>query len=72
MKNATTQGNAQDISQMMSIQNPGQNGGKISLTLNSKENQLWIFIGRTAVNGEASIFWPSEESLEKISHWKIP
>jgi len=40
MKNATTQGNAQDISQMMSIQNPGQNGGKISLTLNSKENQL--------------------------------
>ena len=28
--------------------------------VNSKGNQLWIFIGRTDVKAEAPIFWPPD------------
>ena len=36
--------------------------------VNPKGNQLWIFVGRTDAETEASILWPFEE----LTNWKRP
>ena len=38
--------------------------------VNPKENQSWIFIGRTDAEAEASILWPPDEELTQWKrHW---
>ena len=36
------------------------------IQLNPKENQSWIFIGRTDAEAEASILWPPDEKCQFI------
>ena len=50
---------------------------KMIKPVNPKGNQLWIFIGRTDVEGEAPILWPSDAKSQLIGknpdagkHWK--
>ena len=38
--------------------------------VNSKENQLWIVIGKTDAKAEVPILWPPDAN--KLTHWKIP
>ena len=40
---------------------------KVIKPVNSKENQLWIFIGRTGAEAEAPILWPPDEKNQHIS-----
>ena len=39
---------------------------KVIKPVNSKENQPWIFIGRTGAEAEAPILWPSDEKSQHI------
>ena len=34
--------------------------------VNPKDSQLWIFIGRSDAEAEASIFWPPDEKCQFI------
>ena len=50
---------------------------KMIKPVNPKGNQLWIFIGRTDVEGEAPILWPPDAKSQLIGknpdagkHWK--
>ena len=38
----------------------------LGLSVNSKENQLWIFIGRTDAKAEAPICWPLDAKSQLI------
>ena len=41
--------------------------------VNLKENQPWIFIGRTDAKAEAPVLWPPMQTVTSGSfHWKIP
>ena len=40
---------------------------KVIKPVNPRGNQPWIFIGRTAVEAEALVIWPTESA-----HWKDP
>ena len=37
--------------------------------VHSKEDQPWVFFGRTDAKAETPIFWPPREEL---THWKTP
>ena len=39
-------------------------------SVNPKENQPWIFIGRTDAEAEATMLWPPDVKLQLI--WKSP
>ena len=39
------------------------------IPLNPKENQFWIFIGRSDAEAEASIFWPPDEKCQFIGKY---
>ena len=41
-------------------------GYKESKPVNSKENQSWIFIGRTEAETEAPVFWPPDMKSQLI------
>ena len=47
-------------------------------TVNPKGNQPWIFIGKTDVEAEASVFWPPDANTQVIGRdsvagkdWKL-
>ena len=35
--------------------------------MHTKENQLWIFIGRTVAESEAPILWPPDDKIQLLS-----
>ena len=37
--------------------------------VNPKENQLWIFIGRTDAEAKTPVLWPP---VQRLTHWKKP